>query len=443
MTAVLDRTHDPAARSWVASANRPGTPFPIQNQPLGVFRRAGGTPRIGIAIGDEVLDLSALAGSGPLGTMPAAVLEAIRAPVLNPLMALGRPALRVLRQRVFELLLDGCSEAALVGEALVPGAEVALSLPALVGDYTDFYASIHHARNVGRMFRPDQPLLPNYAWVPIGYHGRASSLVVSGVPVRRPSGQVMDDGASAPGVGPTRLLDYECEVGAWIAGENALGDTVSITDAEERVFGLCLVNDWSARDVQKWEYQPLGPFLAKSFATSVSPWVVTMEALAPFRVAPAARDDGMPGPLPYLDSPANRDHGGVALDLDVLLASEQMRREGIAPVRLSQCNLSSLYWTVAQLLTHHASNGCNLRPGDLLASGTVSGPEPDALGCLLELTQRGTRPVTLPTGEVRRFLADGDEVILRGTCAREGYASIGLGECRAVILPARGPGPTG
>jgi fumarylacetoacetase len=358
-------------------------------------------------------------------------------------MALGRPVLRALRQRVFELLLDGCSEAVLVGEALVPGAEVALSLPALVGDYTDFYASIHHARNVGRMFRPDQPLLPNYAWVPIGYHGRASSLVVSGVPVRRPSGQVMDDGASAPGVGPTRLLDYECEVGAWIAGENALGDTVSITDAEERVFGLCLVNDWSARDVQKWEYQPLGPFLAKSFATSVSPWVVTMEALAPFRVAPAARDDGMPGPLPYLDSAANRDHGGVALDLGVLLASEQMRREGIAPVRLSQSNLSSLYWTVAQLLTHHASNGCNLRPGDLLASGTVSGPEPDALGCLLELTQRGTRPVTLPTGEVRRFLADGDEVILRGTCAREGYASIGLGECRAVILPARGPGPTG
>jgi fumarylacetoacetase len=443
MTVGLDRTHDPAARSWIASANRSGTAFPIQNQPLGVFTRAGGTPRIGVAIGDEVLDLSALASSRLAGSMPAAVLEALRAPVLNPLMALGRPAVRVLRQWVFELLLDGFAEAAVVREALVPAVEVAPSLPAIVGDYTDFYASIHHARNVGRMFRPDQPLLPNYAWVPIGYHGRASSLVVSGVPVRRPSGQVMDDGAAVPVVGPTRLLDYECEVGAWIAGENALGDAVSITDAEERLFGVCLVNDWSARDLQKWEYQPLGPFLAKSFATSVSPWVVTMEALAPFRVAPAARDDGMPGPLPYLDSPANREHGGIALDLDVLLVSERMRREGIAPMRLSRSDLSSLYWTVAQLLTHHASNGCNLRPGDLLASGTVSGPEPDALGCLLELTQRGTRPVTLPTGETRRFLEDGDEVIQRGTCTRDGAVSIGLGECRAVILPARGPGLAG
>jgi fumarylacetoacetase len=293
------------------------------------------------------------------------------------------------------------------------------------------------------MFRPDQPLLPNYAWVPIGYHGRASSLVVSGVPVRRPSGQVLDDGAAAPVFAPTRLLDYECEVGAWIAGENALGDAVSITDADERLFGLCLVNDWSARDVQRWEYQPLGPFLAKSFATSVSPWIVTMEALAPFRVAPAPRDEGLPGPLPYLDSPGNKEGGGVALDLEVLLASEQMRRAGIAPVGLSRANLSSLYWTLAQLLTHHASNGCNLRPGDLLASGTVSGPAPDSLGCLLELTQRGSRPVTLPTGEVRRFLADGDEVILRGTCTRHGYVSIGLGECRAVVLPARVPEPVG
>jgi fumarylacetoacetase len=443
MTSPPDRTHDPAARSWVASANTSGTAFPIQNQPLGVFRRTGGTPRIGVAIGDDVLDLSALASTRLLGSTPPAILDAIRAPALNELMALGRPAVRVLRQRVFELLLDGFADAALVGEALVPAAGVVPDLPAVVGDYTDFYASIHHARNVGRMFRPDQPLLPNYAWVPIGYHGRASSLVVSGVPVRRPSGQVMDDGAAAPVYGPTRLLDYECEVGAWIAGENALGDPVTITDAEERLFGLSLVNDWSARDVQRWEYQPLGPFLAKSFATSVSPWVVTMEALAPFRVAPAPRGDGMPGPLPYLDSPGNREHGGIALDLDVLIASEQMRREGIAPVRLSRSNLSTLYWTVAQLLTHHASNGCNLRPGDLLASGTVSGPEPDSLGCLLELTQRGSRPVTLPTGEVRRLLADGDEVILRGTCTREGYVSIGLGECRAVILPARVPGTTG
>jgi len=292
------------------------------------------------------------------------------------------------------------------------------------------------------MFRPEQPLLPNYAWVPIGYHGRASSLVVSGSPVRRPAGQIMEDGAAAPVFAPTRLLDYECEVGAWVAGENALGESVRMTDAEERLFGLCLVNDWSARDVQKWEYQPLGPFLAKSFATSVSPWVVTMEALAPFRGAPAVREDGMPGSLPYLESPSNRESGGIDLDLEVLLVTEQMRREGIAPMRLSRSNLSSLYWTVAQLLTHHASNGCNLRPGDLLASGTVSGPEPDSLGCLLELTQRGSRPVTLPTGEVRRFLADGDEVIMRGSCTRDGTVSIGFGECRAVILPARVPDPT-
>jgi fumarylacetoacetase len=291
------------------------------------------------------------------------------------------------------------------------------------------------------MFRPDQPLLPNYTWVPIGYHGRGSSLVVSGTPVRRPVGQTMDEGAAAPSFGPTRLLDYECEVGAWIAGENALGAPVRMTEAEERLFGLGLVNDWSARDVQKWEYQPLGPFLSKSFATSVSPWVVTMEALAPFRAAPAAREADAPSPLPYLDSAANRAQGAVDLELEVLLASEQMRSEGIAPIRLSRSNLSTLYWTMAQLLTHHTSNGCNLCPGDLLASGTVSGPEQGALGCLLELTQRGSRPVTLPTGESRRFLADGDEVILRGTCARAGFTTIGFGECRAVILPARVPDP--
>jgi len=442
VTAQLDRSHDPAARSWVASANRAGSAFPIQNQPLGVFRRPGGPAQIGVAIGDEILDLSALDSAGLLGSAPPAIRDAIRTPTLNDLMALGRPAVRVLRQRLFELLLQGSADSALVRDALVPCAEVVLDLPAAVGDYTDFYASIHHARNVGSMFRPEQPLLPNYAWVPIGYHGRASSLVVSGSPVRRPAGQIMEDGAAAPVFAPTRLLDYECEVGAWVAGENALGESVRMTDAEERLFGLCLVNDWSARDVQKWEYQPLGPFLAKSFATSVSPWVVTMEALAPFRGAPAVREDGMPGPLPYLESPSNRESGGIDLDLEVLLVTEQMRREGIAPMRLSRSNLSSLYWTVAQLLTHHASNGCNLRPGDLLASGTVSGPEPDSLGCLLELTQRGSRPVTLPTGEVRRFLADGDEVIMRGSCTRDGTVSIGFGECRAVILPARVPDPT-
>jgi fumarylacetoacetase len=441
MTATLDRTHDPDARSWVESANRAGAPFPIQNLPFGVVRRRGGEGRIGVAIGDEVLDLEALASGGLLDSIPEAVREAIRAPRLNALMALGRPAGLLLRQRLFDVLLDGSIDAAPARSALVPSAEAVPELPAAVGDYTDFYASIHHATNVGRMFRPDQPLLPNYTWVPIGYHGRASSLVVSGTPVRRPVGQTMDEGAAAPSFGPTRLLDYECEVGAWIAGENALGAPVPMVEAEERLFGLGLVNDWSARDVQKWEYQPLGPFLSKSFATSVSPWVVTMEALAPFRAVPAAREADAPSPLPYLDSAANRAQGAVDLELEVLLASEQMRREGIAPIRLSRSNLSTLYWTMAQLLTHHASNGCNLRPGDLLASGTVSGPEQGALGCLLELTQRGSRPVTLPTGESRRFLADGDEVILRGTCARAGFTTIGFGECRAVILPARVPDP--
>jgi fumarylacetoacetase len=441
MTATLDRTHNPAARSWVESANRPGAPFPIQNLPFGVVRRPGGESRNSVAIGDEVLDLEVLASGGLLDSIPEAVREAIRAPRLNALMTLGRPAGQLLRQRLFDVLLDGSTDAAAARNALVPSTEVVPEMPAAVGDYTDFYASIHHATNVGRMFRPDQPLLPNYTWVPIGYHGRASSLVVSGMPVRRPVGQTMDEGAAAPSFGPTRLLDYECEVGAWIAGENALGAPVRMTEAEERLFGLCLVNDWSARDVQKWEYQPLGPFLSKSFATSVSPWVVTMEALAPFRAAPAARQPDAPSPLPYLDSAANRAQGAVDLELEVLLASEQMRREGLAPIPLSRSNLSTLYWTLAQLLTHHASNGCNLRPGDLLASGTVSGPEQGALGCLLELTQRGIRPVALPTGESRRFLADGDEVILRGTCAGVGFTTIGFGECRAVILPARVPDP--
>ena len=435
MTARLDHTHDPAARSWVASANRPGASFPIQNLPLGVFRRPGAEPRICSAIGEELVDLRELVSLGLVATSPD-LEAALQGQALNRLMALGRPAARALRHRLFALLVEGSAEQSRMKSAIVPLAEAQPELPAAAGDYTDFYASIHHATNVGKMFRPDQPLLPNYKWVPIGYHGRASSLVVSGRPIRRPVGQIGEDGSSAPTFAPTRLLDYECEVGAWVGSENALGQPVSMADAEDRLFGLCLVNDWSARDIQKWEYQPLGPFLSKSFATTISPWVITIEALAPFRVPPAPRAAGDPAPLPYLDSAANRESGAVDLELEVLLASEQMRREGLAPMRLSRSNLAVLYWTLAQLLTHHASNGCNLRPGDLLASGTVSGPDPDSLGCLLELTQRGTRPRTLPTGETRRFLADGDEVILRGTCARDGYVPIGVGECRAVILPA-------
>jgi fumarylacetoacetase len=315
-------------------------------------------------------------------------------------------------------------------------AEAELLLPARVGDYTDFYASIHHATNVGSMFRPDNPLLPNYKWVPIGYHGRASSLVPSGTPVRRPRGQIKDASSDAPVYAPTRALDYEMELGCFVGSPNALGETVPIARAEEHLFGICLVNDWSARDVQSWEYQPLGPFLAKSFATTVSPWVVTFEALEPFRVPAFGRAAGDPAPLAYLHSEANAAAGGLDVTVEVYLSSEQMRRNSVDPVRLSRGRAADLYWTLAQMLTHHASNGCNLSPGDLFASGTISGASKDARGCLLELTWRGAEPITLPSGETRRFLEDGDEVIMRGYCERAGAARIGLGECRGIVVPA-------
>jgi fumarylacetoacetase len=295
---------------------------------------------------------------------------------------------------------------------------------------------VHHATNVGRMMRPDNPLLPNYKHVPIGYHGRASSLVVSGTPVRRPWGQTKPDGADAPLFVPSRRLDYELEVGVFIGPGNALGSPVPIDAIDDHLFGLCLVNDWSARDMQAWEYQPLGPFLAKNFATTLSPWVVTMDALEPFRVPPAARPDGDPAPLPYLTGDADVLRGAFNVSLDVFVSSAKMREQGLPPHRLSTSNLQDLYWTLGQMVTHHASNGCNLRPGDLLASGTVSGPSPDARGCLLELTWRGAEPITLPTGEARRFLEDGDEVMFRGSCKRAGAATIGFGECRGIVLPA-------
>jgi fumarylacetoacetase len=326
------------------------------------------------------------------------------------------------------------------GEAanvLVPRADAQMQLPATVGDYTDFYASLFHATNVGKMLRPDNPLLPNYKWVPIGYHGRAASLVVSGTAVKRPSGQTETPGGP-PGFGPSRHLDYELEVGAFLGPGNALGEPVPLAEAEGRIFGLCLVNDWSARDLQKWEYQPLGPFLAKSFATSVSPWVVTLEALAPYRVPAFARPGGDPRPLPYLTCEENEAHGGIDLRLEVLLSSRAMREKGLPPLTVSRSNLRDLYWTLAQMVAHHTSHGCNLRPGDLVASGTVSGPEEEARGCLLERTWRGAEPLALPSGEERRFLEDADEVILRGHCAREGFARIGFGECRGTVAGAGG-----
>jgi fumarylacetoacetase len=318
-------------------------------------------------------------------------------------------------------------------------AEAQMRVPAIIGDYTDFYASVFHASNVGALFRPDNPLLPNYKYVPIGYHGRASSIVISGTPVRRPCGQTKPPSANAPAFGPSASLDYELEVGVFVGPGNPLGETIPINDAEQHVFGLCLLNDWSARDIQAWEYQPLGPFLAKNFATTISPWIVPMEALAPFRAPAFPRPPADPDPLPYLNSPEQSASGGIDVILEVYVSSAKMRENGIEPLRLSRGNLRHLYWTVAQLLTHHASNGCNLRPGDLLATGTVSGADEEARGCLLEITRRGAEPLTLPTGETRRFLEDGDEVILRGCCERAGLPRIGFGPCSGVVLPAIPP----
>jgi len=434
-------THRADLTSWVRSANEPGTDFPIQNLPLGVFRRAGTdeTPRVGVAIGDQIVDVPAALGEGLFGidTPARTAAEACDAPWLNALMALGRDYSAALRRRLSEILREGAPEyaadRAFASRILVPTAGAELLVPAEIGDYTDFYASVHHATNVGSMFRPDNPLLPNYKYVPIGYHGRASSIVPSGTPVRRPSGQLKAPDAAAPVFAPSRLLDYESEVGFFVAQGNALGEPVAIGEAERHLFGFCLVNDWSARDIQTWEYQPLGPFLAKNFATTVSPWVVTTEALEPYRVPAFARPEGDPAPLPYLDAPGERERGGVALTLEVFIASRRMREEGIAPARVSRSSFTNMYWTAAQMLTHHASNGCNLRPGDLLASGTVSGTTPDSRGCLLELTWRGAEPLQLPSGERRTFLEDGDEVIMRGWCEREGFARIGFGECRGVF----------
>jgi fumarylacetoacetase len=421
----LDGTHDPALRSFVESANDGETDFPIQNLPLGAFRRGDGPPRVGSAIGDEVLDLHACSERGLLRGLPTEVEAACRGASLNPLMALDARVRGTLRNRV-----TARSEAAHV---LVPGTDAQMRLPAEVGDYTDFYASVFHATNVGKMLRPDNPLLPNYKWVPIGYHGRASSLVVSGTPVARPQGQTEPADGGEPRFGPSRSLDYELEVGAFLGPGNALGQPVPLAQAEGQLFGLCLLNDWSARDLQKWEYQPLGPFLAKSFATSISPWVVTLDALAPFRVAAFERPAEDPQPLPYLRDEEDRAHGGVDLRLEVLLSSAAMRERGLPPLSLSRSNLRDVYWTFAQMVAHHSSNGCNLRPGDLIASGTVSGPAKENRGSLIELAWRGTEPVALPSGEQRRFLETGDEVILRGHCRREGYARIGFGECRGVV----------
>jgi fumarylacetoacetase len=364
--------------------------------------------------------------------------QACTASSLNLVMSLGAGASSALRSRVIEMLRsDAMSEIRDKVERLLhPAQEVTMHLAATIGDYTDFYASIYHATNVGKLLRPDNPLLPNYKHVPIGYHGRASSIAVSGAEIKRPNGQMKAPDAEYPDFGPTRLLDYELEAGFFIGEGNARGETIPLEEAENHIFGLCIVNDWSARDIQAWEYQPLGPFLAKNFATTISPWIVTMDALQPFRVPAFEREAGDPKPLPYLSSQTNQQRGGIDLTLEVSLSSQRMRETKQSPLLLSKGNARDLYWTLAQMLTHHASNGCNLQPGDLLASGTVSGPTKESVGCLLEMTRRGAEPIQLPTGELRKFLEDGDEVIFRGYCERESYPRIGFGECRGTILPA-------
>jgi fumarylacetoacetase len=433
----LDATQDPSRRSWVASANLPEADFPVQNLPLGAFRRSSAdSGRLGVAIGDQVLDLSAAVEAGCL-KLSGDLADALMRPRLNALLGLPVDQRRELRPALADLLVAGsrlAGDRKTQARVLCAAAEVDMLLPVEIGDYTDFYASIHHATNVGSMFRPDQPLLPNYKWVPIGYHGRASSVVVSGTPVLRPQGQIRPPEAVAPRFGPTRQLDYELELGAWIAGGNPLGTPIPIAAAEGHLFGVSLLNDWSARDLQSWEYQPLGPFLAKNFATTVSPWVVTLEALAPFRVPAASRPEGDPAPLPHLDSGANRNAGGLSLVLEVTLQSAAMRDRQLVPMRLSRTDFRTMYWTLAQLVTHHASNGCNLRPGDLLGSGTVSGPGPTERGCLLELTWRGQQPLTLPSGEQRTFLEAGDCLVLRGWGEAPGRPRIGLGECRGTVV---------
>ncbi len=428
------------------SANLPGSDFPIHNLPYGVFTRDDERRQTGVAIGDRILPLRACAQRGFFASLSPESVRACEADSLNDLLALGPAHWSPLRDRIADLLLDGTPETQAnrreIEPLLIPIANVQMKLPAAIGDYTDFFASLYHAINVGSLFRPNDPVAPNYKYLPVGYHSRASSIAVSGSPVHRPRGQSRPSRDGSPRFGPCAALDYELEAGFWIGPGNTRGEAIPIGEAGSQIFGICLLNDWSARDIQMWETQPLGPFLSKSFATSISPWIVTMDALEPFRVPAFARPEGDPRPLAYLDSPHDQERGGIDLKVEVYLASEKMRTQRIPPMLVSRGNLRDLYWTPAQMVAHHTSNGCNLRPGDLLGSGTVSGPTPDSRACLIEMTRNGAEPITLPTGEQRGYLEDGDEVILRGYCERGSREAgddlrIGLGECRGVVLAAR------
>jgi fumarylacetoacetase len=416
----LDDTHDPALVSWVAGA-QPGRDFPVQNLPLGIFSEAKGRRRPGVAIGDFILDLASIRD-----LLDEEWRKDLSQPVLNAWLSRGRSAHLLLRQRLSELLTDERYrdeiEPRLIGQS-----EVRMHVPCLIGDYTDFYVGIHHATNVGRLFRPDNPLLPNYKYLPIGYHGRSSSVRTSGEDVIRPSGQRKPPDADAPDHGPSRRLDYELELGMWIGRGNRLGEPVPIDEADEHIAGWCLLNDWSARDIQAWEYQPLGPFLAKSFLTSVSPWIVTSDALAPFRVPMPPRPKGDPEPLEYLKAKGD---SAFSIQAEVTLTTARMREQGAPPQVLSRGNAAAaMYWSAAQIVTHHASNGCNLQPGDLIGTGTLSTDSDEGLGSLLEISRGGKHPIELASGEQRSFLEDGDEVILRAWCEAQGAVRIGFGEC--------------
>ncbi len=430
----VDETHSPDRVSWVESANE-HPDFPIQNLPLGIFSIGDEQPRGGVAIGDMVVDLAQLARTGLLQGEAQIAAVAGAESTLNKLLSLGPEPRRALRRALSELLSDGAMTQRMK-HILCDAAKARLHLPARIGDYTDFYVGIHHANNVGKLFRPDNPLLPNYKYVPIGYHGRASSVRVSGVPVVRPNGQRLLPGESEPSFGPARRLDYELELGIWISQGNDLGSPIAIANSPDHVAGLSLLNDWSGRDIQAWEYQPLGPFLAKNFLTTVSPWIVTSEALAPFRIAQAPRPASDPRPLAYLWDEDDQRLGAFAIDLEVWIVTARMRAESLAPHRLSRGPASNMYWTIAQMIAHHTSNGCNLNPGDLLGSGTISAPDRTGFGSLLELSEGGKSPVDLPNGETRTFLEDGDELTLSARTEAAGFRSIGFGQCVGVVEPA-------
>ena len=434
---TLNATHDPRLTSWVASANGGQTDFPIQNLPFAVFRRLGSSEawRGGVAIGDQIVDMAAAVAAGVFSGAAEAPARAAAQSTLNDLMQMGPQPSSDLRQALSKTLQTGSAQEIALRACLVPQAEAEYRVPARIGDYTDFYTSVHHATNIGKQFRPDNPLLPNYKWVPIGYHGRSSSIGVSGQQFKRPRGQTMAPGADAPVFKPCARLDIELEMGVFVGQPNELGEPVGIEQAEDHIFGIVLFNDWSARDIQGWEYQPLGPFLSKNFASTISPWIVTLEALAPFR-APFAHPADDPQPLPYLSSPANAEQGALDIELEALIQTPSMRAAGTAPARLCLTNYRHAYWTAAQMVAHHTVNGCNLQPGDLLGTGTLSGPTLDSACALIELTTGGKNPVQLPGGETRTWLEDGDTVVLRGWCERPGATRIGFGECAGTVLPA-------